>query len=580
MIHIYFRLLRYLKPYWMLFIVSLALTLIYSVLSIVPIFLVKNILDDVFINKRQEMLLLISFSLAGAYLLKGVANYFSTYMLRYIGQRVIYDVRNETYRHIQFLSFSFYQSQSTGELMSRITNDTMLLEDAMARKINDILKDVFALLALAGYLFYLSYYYAFMSLIVLPLIIAPVVRFARNLRKISIRTQEYLAGLNSVLHETFTGIQIVKAFCMEDFEFEKFKHENRGVLKNNLRAAKIDVITPPLLEFIGAIAGAFIIGYGGYHVISGTVSAGTFMTFIIALFSMHNPIRKLNTSNYAIQRALAASIRIFAFLDTVADIKDDPEAISLPAFRERIEFKSVSFKYESEFVLKDLSLTADYGQTIAIVGESGAGKSTLVNLIPRFYDITSGELTIDGHAIRKVTLKSLRSQVGMVTQDTVLFNDTVRNNIAYGLSQVDQKKIEMVAEAAYASEFIAELSEGYDTIIGERGVKLSGGQKQRLAIARALFKNPPILILDEATSALDTESERMVQNALSNLMKNRTTFVIAHRLSTIRNADIILALDKGRIVEKGTHKELLAKNGLYHHLYEMQFASMEEGRSK
>jgi len=571
MINVYFRLLRFVKPYLFLFIISICLTFIYSLLSVVPIFLVKNILDDVFIQKKQEMLLIISFGLVFAYLFMGITNFSASYLLRYIGQKVILDIRNQLYRHLQFLSLRFFQKNPTGVLMSRITNDTLMLEDAIARKIGDILKDVFSLLALSGYLFFLSYYYALLSLVVFPLILAPIVKFARKLRKISIRSQEYMADLNSVLLETFTGINIVKAFCMEDFEYAKFQRENKGVFKYNIRAARLDIITPPLLELIGAVAGAFIISYGGYHVIQGTISAGTFMTFIIALFSMHIPIRKLNASNFSIQRALASAIRIFAFLDTPNDIKNAPGALELPLFHEHIVFRDVTFRYDETVVLNNINLSIKRGQTIALVGESGAGKSTLVNLLPRFYDPVQGSITIDGHDLRQVTLKSLRSQLGIVTQDTILFNDTVRNNIAYGIHDASLEKIVSIAGMAYAHDFIEKMPRGYDTIIGERGTKLSGGQKQRLAIARALFKDPPILILDEATSALDSESEKMVQLALTNLMKDRTTFVIAHRLSTVRNADLIVVLDNGSIVEIGSHDELLSLHGAYYKIHELQF---------
>ncbi|MFC1849756.1 ABC transporter ATP-binding protein [candidate division CSSED10-310 bacterium] len=575
MINTYFRLLHYLKPYWFLFTISVLFTLLYSTLAIVPIFLIKNILDDIFIARKEALLLPIALGLITAYLLMSLAHFFSAYLLRYIGQRVIMDVRNHLYRHLQYLSLGFFQKQSTGELMSRITNDTLLLEDAMARKVSDLLKNLFSLIALAGYIFYLSYYYAFFSLIIFPLVLGPIVKFARKLRKLSVRSQEYMAGLNSVLFETFTGINIVKAFCMEDFEFAKFQRENQGVFKNNIRAARIDALTPPMLEFLGAFAGALIIVYGGYHVIAGSISAGTFMTFIIALFSMHVPVRRLNDSNFAIQRALASAIRIFTILDTKADIYDRAGATELPTFQDQIAFHNVSFRYERDYVLREINLKAHFGQTIALVGESGAGKSTLVNLIPRFFEPDEGSITIDGNDINTLTLKSLRSQIGIVSQDTVLFNDTIKNNIAYGLKQAPLESIMAVAQTAYAHEFIADLQSGYDTVIGERGATLSGGQKQRISIARALFKNPPILILDEATSSLDTESERIVQLALANLMKNRTTFVIAHRLSTIRNADIIVVLENGSIVEKGTHEELLASQGVYRKLYEMQFVSLK-----
>lgn len=573
MIDIYLRLLRYLKPYWFLMTISIIFTFLYSLFSLIPIFLVKNILDDIFINKKEELLLVISFGLVGAYFVIGISNFFSSYLLRYIGQRVILDVRNDLYHHLQTLSLGFFYKNPTGVLMSRITNDTTLLEDAMARKVSDLLKNIFSLLSLSGYLFFLSYFYATLSLFVLPVVIAPIVKFATKLRNISIRLQEYMAGLNTVLLETFTGIDVVKAFCMEDFEYSKFLRENNGVFKSNIRAARIDAITPPFLEFVGAVAGAIIIGYGGHQVIIGNVSAGTFMTFIIALFSMHLPIRKLNASNYAIQRALAAAIRIFAFLDTPRDIFDNKEAKELPKFHNSITFENVSFKYEQDYVLKNINFEAEYGQTIAIVGESGAGKSTLVSLIPRFFDVTDGYIKIDTFDIKFVTLFSLRSQIGLVRQDTVLFNDTIKNNIAYGLFDIPMKKIENVAKTAYAHDFIINLPKGYDTIIGERGDKLSGGQKQRIAIARALLKNPPILILDEATSALDTESEQMVQQALANLMENRTTLVIAHRLSTIRNADLILVIEKGKIVERGSHDTLLKRKGVYQKLYDMQFAT-------
>lgn len=461
--------------------------------------------------------------------------------------------------------------------MSRVLNDVSTMEQAVSNVLSDLLRESFAILCFVVLLFILNWRFAIIAFIVLPLSIWPVHIISKKIRHISRKTQEQMSDMSSILQETISGIAIVKAFVKEEFEFNRFAKANQKYFDNSMRATKASSLQTPIMEFLGSIAAALIIFLGGLQVMSGVMTTGTFFAFVGALFSMYAPFKKLGQINFTIQTALAASSRVFEMLDTKAILTEAPGAIELPPFSKSIEFKNVSFKYEDELILKNINLKINKGEVVAIVGSSGAGKTSLVNLLPRFYDPCEGQILIDGIDIKKVTFASLRSQIGIVTQDTILFNDTLENNIAYGAKDYPRERLEASAKAACCDEFIYSnaLPDNFNTIIGDRGVRLSGGQRQRISIARAIFKNPPILILDEATSSLDTESEMMVQQALKNLMENRTTLIIAHRLSTIRNVDRIIVLENGSIVEEGAHEELMKRGGAYKKLYELQFAEVD-----
>jgi len=510
------------------------------------------------------------------FLVKGVFSYCAQYFMSSVGQSVVMDLRNNLYQKFQYQSLNFFSEYPTGMLMSRVISDMERIQDAASDKLGDLLRGSLTLLGLVAYIFYLDWRLATISIFVAPLVIYPIIKLGRKLRSTSHKSQERMAELSTLLFETITGNRIVKAFGMEKFEIKKFIAATKRLLRVNLRAVRFVSVTPPLMEIIGAIAAALMIWYGGRQISRGLMSTGIFCTFLAAIYGMYEPIKKLSRVSNTLQQAIAASQRAFQVLDMDSEIKEDLHPIELsPPIRE-IEFREVSFRYKDELVLNKVSLWVRQGKVMAIVGASGAGKSTLVNLIPRFYEVTSGAIFINGTDIRRCSLRSLRAQIGIVTQETILFNDTVRNNIAYGNINATSDEMESVARAAFAHEFIEKLPQGYDTVIGEKGAKLSGGERQRIAIARALLKNPPILILDEATSALDSESEILVQKALANLMKDRTTVVIAHRLSTVRNAERIIVLDKGKIVEEGDHYSLHRLNGVYTRLYDLQFKEEEE----
>lgn len=568
---IYKRLLTYLKPYKMRLIWAVVFMALTSGMISLQTYLVKPMLDKILIGKNKELLYLLPPALILVTLIKGVAWYARDYMMGYVGQRIVNDIRNRLYSHITALSFSFFTSTPTGVIMSRITNDVNLVQGALTRAPASIVQGALTMAALTIYIIYLNWKLAAFTFVVLPLAGFALSRFGRRFRKTSTLLQEQIGVLTTHLYETIAGIRIVKAFGMEDYESRRFAEKNRTLFNFLMRSIKTSSASHPVMEFITMIGTSMVIFVGGYWIVRGSMTVGEFGSYMLALIFFYRPLKELNGVNNIIQEGMAAGKRILEVLDTQPEIKDRPGAISLPRDFGSIDFRNVSFGYDDTLVLKEIDLSVKAGETVAIVGESGGGKTTLVNLIPRFYDVSSGAIYIGGVDIRAASLSSLRALTAIVTQQTILFNESVRDNIAYGNLNASFDDIVNAAKAAYADDFIRRLPMGYDTIIGESGVRLSGGQRQRIAIARALLKDAPILILDEATSALDTESEREVQAALERLMQGRTSFVIAHRLSTVINADRIIVIKEGRIVEQGRHEELLSRGGEYKHLYDQQF---------
>ncbi len=534
-------------------------------------FLVKPVLDDIFFNKDVRMLKMIPVAVIIIYFLRGVGMYGQEYLMNYVGESIIRRLRNSLYDHIQDLPLSFFQKERTGVLMSRITNDVNIIKTMVSTAVTGSLKDSFTIIALTMVIFYRDWKMALFAFIILPIAFFPIVEFGRRVRRISTGCQESMADMSSFLHETFAGNKIVKAFGMEPYEKKRFSEKTLSFFKIEMKAVIARSLSSPVMEFLGGLGIAFIIWYGGRQVITGTSTPGTFFSFMAAVLMLYDPVKKLSGLNNAVQQGLAALDRVYDIIEKKSDIIEQENPLVIKPGYHRVTFRDVFFKYDDVMVLKSINLDIGAGEILALVGMSGGGKTSLVNLIPRFYDVSKGAILIDGIDIREASISSLRRQMAIVTQEPILFNDTVRNNIAYGNREASDKEIENAAKAAYAYDFIQSFPDKFDTTIGELGGRLSGGEKQRICIARALLKDAPILILDEATSSLDTESEMLVQKALENLMKGRTTFVIAHRLSTIGYANRIVVIVGGRIVEEGKHDELIALQEEYYKLYQLQF---------
>jgi len=582
-VHIYKRMLKYLKPYGGKLVLAGICMIGVAGLTAYLASLVKPALDDIFVEKNSSMLVWIPALVGLVYMLKGACDFGQYYLMSYIGQSIIRDLREQMFVRLEEMSVGFFVRHSTGELLSRMSNDVTLVQGAMTSAITGMVRDAVTVVALIFVVFYRDFTLALIAMLVFPLAIYPLLSFGKKLKRYSRRMLVSLEDITERLNETITGIRIVKAFAMEHYERDRFVQVNNTLFNAFMRRFKVRALSNPMMETLGGFGVCAIVYYGGSQVITGQSTPGTFFSFMAALLMLYEPIKRINEVNMTIQEGISAGERIFALLDTPPDVQDRRGAAALETVQQDIVYEGVSFTYEGELVLKDITLRVQAGEAVAIVGESGSGKSTILDLLPRFYDVTSGRILIDGTDVRDLTQRSLREQIGIVTQQTILFDDTIRNNIAYGRPDLPLERVVDAAKAAHAHDFITLLPMSYDTMIGENGIKLSGGERQRIAIARALLKNPPVLILDEATSNLDSDSEKAVQSALEDLMKGRTTLVVAHRLSTIRNVDRIYVLMDGRIAEQGSHDELLAQNGEFARLYNMQFASQstssEEARA-
>jgi len=571
----YKRLIAYARPYIWRLVIGSVFGIIFG-FSIAGLLMgAQAVLKQVFQNAAFYQVVLVALVLPLVALVRSIGQFLSDYYIQWVGNRVVMDLRIRTFAHLQDLSVRFFTKSKTGELMSRTINDSMMVERAVSVVLGDLAKEPFAFLGAVGFLFWLDPLLAFASLVLFPVCIIPIALFGRRVRRYARHGQERLASLVSIMQETLVGIRIVKAFGMEQYEIGRFSEQCGNFFNRIMRVARDKAIIEPLIVFVSIIGLALVLVYARWT----KMPAENFITFAIAMIALYEPVKKLSKVHLNIQQTSASADRIFEILDTPVLIFDLPDAVDLKEHIKSIRFDNVSFGYDGPFVLKNIRLDVQAGERVAIVGSSGAGKTTLVNLIPRFYDVSAGSLKINGGDVRNYTLQSLRSKIGMVTQETILFNDTVAANIAYGHTEASRASIEEAAGRANAHEFILQLPLAYETVIGERGIRLSGGQCQRLAIARAILRNPPILILDEATSALDTESERLVQAALDHLMEGRTVFAIAHRLSTIMHCDKIIVLENGGIVEMGAHEKLLELNGVYRRLYNLQFANIQaEGK--
>lgn len=573
---LYLRILSYIKPYMHRLIFAMFCTIMAAAGNLYIPWIIKDMIDEVLADKNGTMLNWIAASIIAIFVVRGLFWYGQNYLMSYVGQSVIIDIRAAVFKKLQRLSVSFYDKNKTGTIMSYVTNDVNALQSAMVENTIEMITEGFILIGSVVAMIYLDWRLTLFTVCTFPVVLSFMEFFGKKIRKTGGRIQECTADITSVLQESVASARVIKSFVREDYEVDRFDVENRANFRANMKNAQLMATLTPVVELVAAIGVTMIIWYGGNNVINGTITAGSLVAFLTYAVNISNPIKRLTRVIGNIQKALAAAQRVFMIIDMPEEIAESRDAKQLPEVSGKVEFQNVSFAYDDKGnVITDLSFSVKPGEVIAIVGPSGAGKSTIANLLPRFYDVNKGDIKIDGHSVREVTLDSLREQVGIVPQETMLFNGSVYNNILYGRLDATKEEIEAAAKAANAHDFIMQLTDGYETKLGDRGVNLSGGQRQRIAIARAILKNPRILILDEATSALDTESERVVQEALDRLMVGRTSFVIAHRLSTVKNADKILVLEKGNLVESGTHDELLALDGLYAHLYKIQYRNKE-----
>lgn len=573
---LYLRILSYIKSYMHRLIFAMFCTIMAAAGNLYIPWIIKDMIDEVLADKNGTMLNWIAASIIAIFVVRGLFWYGQNYLMSYVGQSVIIDIRAAVFKKLQRLSVSFYDKNKTGTIMSYVTNDVNALQSAMVENTIEMITEGFILIGSVVAMIYLDWRLTLFTVCTFPVVLWFMEFFGKKIRKTGGRIQECTADITSVLQESVASARVIKSFVREDYEVDRFDVENRANFRANMKNAQLMATLTPVVELVAAIGVTMIIWYGGNNVINGTITAGSLVAFLTYAVNISNPIKRLTRVIGNIQKALAAAQRVFMIIDMPEEIAESRDAKQLPEVSGKVEFQNVSFAYDDKGnVITDLSFSVKPGEVIAIVGPSGAGKSTIANLLPRFYDVNKGDIKIDGHSVREVTLDSLREQVGIVPQETMLFNGSVYNNILYGRLDATKEEIEAAAKAANAHDFIMQLTDGYETKLGDRGVNLSGGQRQRIAIARAILKNPRILILDEATSALDTESERVVQEALDRLMVGRTSFVIAHRLSTVKNADKILVLEKGNLVESGTHDELLALDGLYAHLYKIQYRNKE-----
>lgn len=578
---LYLRLIQYIRPYLPRFTLAVACIILAAAGNLYVPWIIRDVIDDVLATKNMALLNAIAAGIVFIFLLRGIFFYGQNYLMSYIGQKVVIDIREAVYRHLHRLSLSYFEKRQTGAIMSYITNDVAALQNALVDNLIEMVTEGMVLIGSMASMFYIHWKLSLLTFVTLPLVAQAMNIFGKKLRTSSRVMQERAADITSVLQETIASVRVIKSFVREDYEIDRFNRENYSNFRAQMKTAQLMATLTPVIEFLGAIGVTVIIWYGGLEVINGNLTSGSLIAFLIYVVNITNPIKRLSRVYANIQRALAAAQRVFDVLDTEPEIQDQPNAQILPPISGKVAFENVSFAYKpEEMALDNISLTAEPGQMIAIVGPSGAGKTTIANLIPRFYDPMSGKVLIDDIDIQTVTLESLRRQIGIVPQETTLFNGTVYENILYGNLEASRDQIVAAAKAANAHQFISAMPQGYETQIGERGSQLSGGQRQRIAIARAILKNPRVLILDEATSALDTESEKLVQEALDQLMVGRTSFVIAHRLSTVQRAANILVMNKGRIIEQGTHQTLVATGGMYNKLYRVQFADKEADKEK